>query len=89
MVASLYMWHTEGPTERNVQLLSRALRAMVESGCPWVLGLDANGTPEEFGTWAKKCIHKAGGRLIHQEEATHYPGEGQARNLDFFIVAEA
>ena len=89
MVASLYLRHTDGPTERKSHLLNRALWVTVEAGCPWVIGLDANDTPEGFGTWAKMPIGRAGRRLVHQVEATHFPGEGEARNLDFFIVSES
>ena len=62
---------------------------MVESGCPWIMGMDANDTPRGLEDWAGRMIARAGGRIVCQQEATHYPTEGSARNIDFFIVSEA
>ena len=45
MVSAVYLWHTERGTFRNREVLGRALRGMVESGCPWIVGMDANDTP--------------------------------------------
>ena len=89
MVSAVYLWHTERGTQRNTELLGRALRGMVESGCPWIMGMDANDTPRGLEEWAGGMIEKAGGRIVCQKEATHYPAVGAARNIDFFIVSEA
>ena len=61
MVGALYLWHTEGPSPRNISLLNRAFGSLLETGCPWVIGLDANDAPRGFETWAKRAIEKAGG----------------------------
>ena len=87
--ASVYMWHSEGGTSRNFELLQRTLKAVRAVGCPWIVGLDANDTPEGLARWAGPLLTKAGGRIISIGEPTHFPAEGggEARNIDFFILS--
>ncbi len=85
---SVYLHTNEGATPRNVALISRALSTAVASGCPWIVAGDLQDSPESFMRWAGSMLRKAGGRVVAPEEPTHYPGRGEARVLDFFVVAD-
>ena len=89
LVQSAYFHTNEGPSPRNVQLLTRALELAKASGGPWVLGADFNDGPKEVGRWAEEIIKKAGGVIYHTEEPTAFPSGGQPRAVDFFIISEA
>ena len=88
MLASVYMWHTEGGTPRNTELLQKTLQAVTVTGCPWIVGLDANDTPAGLASWAAPLLAKAGGRIVSTGVPTNYPSEGEARNIDYYLVAE-
>ena len=49
--SSCYLWTNEGSTARNRSLLFKALEKAHASGLPWLIGLDANQTPEEIKQW--------------------------------------
>ena len=83
---SCYLHDGEGSSTRNVELLAHALRTAKLSGCPWVLGLDAQQEPKVFLDWAAPMIDRAEGSVVAPNEPTHYPGVGQCRCLDFFII---
>ncbi len=85
---SMYLHTNEGATPRNVALVSRALSTAVASGCPWIIAGDMQDSPDSFLRWAGAMLRKAGGRVVAPEEPTHYPGRGEARVLDFFLVAD-
>ena len=85
-LVSCYLYVGEGSSNRNIELLSHALRTAKLSGCPWVLGLDAQQEPQELLAWAAPMIDRAEGGVFAPSEPTHYPGVGQCRCLDFFIM---
>ncbi len=86
MAGSCYLYTREGGTARNVALLSRALCKLKSSNCPWVMGLDAQQQPADFLRWAAPAIERAGARIIYPDEPTHFPGAGEEKCIDFFIV---
>ncbi len=85
---SIYLHTNEGATPRNVALVSKALSTAVASGCPWVIAGDMQDSPEAFSQWAGAMLRRAGGHIISPGEPTHYPGRGEAKTLDFFIIAD-
>ncbi len=85
---SMYLHTNEGATPRNVALVSKALCTAVASGCPWVIAGDMQDSPDAFLRWAGAMLRRAGGRIVASVEPTHYPGRGEAKVLDFFIVAD-
>ncbi len=86
MAASCYLHTLEGGTARNVEILTRGLGIMKASGCPWIVALDAQQHPPDFLKWAAPAIERAGGTVVHADEPTHYPGVGEGKCMDFFIV---
>ena len=88
MCASLYLWHTEGGSVRNMKLLQTALQAVSTTGCPWIIGMDANNTPQELAHWAAPILTRAGAKIVATGEATNFPTEGAARCIDYFLVAD-
>ena len=86
MVVSCYLHDVEHGSARNVDLLIKALSVAADSGCPWVLGLDAQEEPEDFLKWAAPVIERCNGVIAAPSAPTHYPGVGQARCIDYFIV---
>ncbi len=86
MAASCYLHTREGATARNLALLSKALGDLKATRCPWLLGLDAQQEPDQFLRWAAPAIERAGAKVFFPKEPTHFPGVGQERCMDFFIV---
>ena len=80
MAVSCYMYTAEGATERNVQILAKALEGVKAARCPWVMGLDAQQEPEQFLRWAAPMIEKAGGTVVAPKEPTHVPGRGTCQS---------
>ena len=88
--SSCYLWTNEVNTMRNRTLLFKALENAFTSGMPWLIGLDANQTPEELSQWAAAAIGRAKGVIIAPDGPTHFPAEGgEARTIDYFIVSTA
>ena len=86
MVVSCYLHDVEHGSARNVELLLRALAVASNSGCPWVLGLDAQEEPDDFLKWAAPVVEKCSGVIVAPHEPTHYPGVGRAKCMDYFVV---
>jgi hypothetical protein len=86
LCVSVYFYHTEGASPRNLSLLDQALARARASECLWCLALDANQTPTDLLTWAAPLIHMSKGKVIAPDVPTHYPAVGEARTIDFFIV---
>ncbi len=89
MAASCYLHTVEGGTARNVEVLARGLGIVKASGCPWIIALDAQQQPSDFLRWAAPAIERAGGTVVHADEPTHYPGVGEEKCMDFFIIDNA
>ncbi len=88
LVMSCYFWTTEGPTARNLGLLETGLRAAAALGLPWVMGADANMTPEQLATAAKGMLGRAGAVIRRSGRPTNYPAAGSPREIDFFLLDE-
>ena len=86
LIVSCYLHVGEASSSRNIELLSHALRTARTSGCPWVIGLDAQQEPNDLLSWAATMVDRAEGTVIAPCEPTHFPGVGQCKRLDFFIL---
>eukprot|EP00959_Pyramimonas_sp_CCMP1952_P457019 9474156-Pyramimonas_sp.AAC.1 len=62
-VGSVHLWVAEGPTNRNLTILSRFGALMAVSGQPWVLGGDFNMEPHEM--MSTGIITKLKGHLVY------------------------
>jgi hypothetical protein len=60
LVLTMYLWHSEGLSQRNLELLWAAGEVIVAHGGPWLLGADFNMSPEELGQ-AGGWLAKIGG----------------------------
>ena len=87
LVLSCYLHDSEEGTVRNLELLAHALQSATASGCPWIVGLDAQQPPDELLRWAAPAVDRANGVIITPESPTHFPGVGRSRTLDYFIVS--
>ena len=56
---------------------------------PWIIGGDFQQEPTDLLSWAAPMLQRCGGKLIRPEGATHVPGKGQERCIDYFIIDEA
>ncbi len=88
LALSVYFYHSEKGSHRNVTLLCRALEAAHVARSPWLIAADCQEEPDDFLKWAAGPIQRAGGRIVSAAEPTHYPASGAAKNLDFFIVSD-
>ena len=86
MLLSIYLWHSEGHTDRNVRLLCRALEEANIAKGPWIQAGDFQQDPDDLLKWAAPLLDKAGAKIVCTKEATNTPGEGTHSRLDFFIV---
>ena len=84
MVLSVYLWHTEGLTDRNMDLLNAVGEAVARFGGPWVLGGDMNLTPEDLAC-APDWLRRIGGVIQSPGEITCKSASG-GRTIDFFVV---
>jgi ribonuclease HI len=84
VLASVYLWHSEGLTDRNLALLYAAGDAVIAHGGPWVLAGDFNMTPEELAV-ADTWLRRVGGRVFAPALPT-CRSSGGGRAIDFFIV---
>ena len=89
MVLSCYLHDSEQGTARNLELLVHALQDARESGCPWIIGLDAQQPPTELLKWAAPAVDRADGVIAAPSAPTHFPGVGCSRTLDYFIISRA
>ena len=86
-ILSIYMWHTEGRSDRNLRLLSRAFEEARVTGGPWMIAGDFQQEPTDLLGWAAPMLEKEGASILCTKEATNRPGVGRPARLDYFIVS--
>ena len=84
MVLSLYLWHSEGLSRRNLELLWAAGEVIAEHGGPWILGGDFNMTPGDLAA-AKEWLNRIGGDIRAPDVPTCRSLNG-GRIIDFLVV---
>ena len=82
MAISVYLWHTEGLSARNLSILNAAGEAVAKHGGPWLLGGDFNMEPQELAV-ASRWLSKIGGVIRAPETATCINGN---RTLDYVVI---
>jgi hypothetical protein len=86
LLVSLYLWTSEGMSARNLGLLEQALVTASRHGSPWIIGMDANVSPEALTVAASRLLERFGAVVKNAGEATFSPGRGAPSELDFFLV---
>ena len=87
LVISIYLWPTEGLTQRNRDLVFAALGEGKAYGGPWIIMGDFNLTPEELKRHLGQVIEGSGGAVWAPEDPTFYPeGNRKPRTIDFAIL---
>ncbi len=86
LMLSAYLHDGECGSRRNCGILSACLAAARVHGAAWVLAGDMNCTPGEFREHYQWMLDKAGAVLVAAGAPTMYPGQGRARELDYFVV---
>ena len=87
LVLSVYLWHTEGASSRNVEIILRALSIARNHGGPWAMLGDFNCSLGELASAMGAALQAAGAVIISTREPTHYPGgTAEPATLDFGLV---
>ena len=89
LALSGYLHDGEQGSLRNVELLSAAVNAAQAGGCPGILGIDGQQSPEELLKWAPPMLEKEDAFVASSAGPTHFPGVGSCRCLDYFIVSRS
>ncbi len=89
--SSTYL-HIGGPPRERANATCEKFRTALDlaanHGAPWVIGADFNAEPAELMEAAAATLRRAGAVIMAPTTPTHYPAEGRARVLDYFIVDE-
>ena len=85
LLVSVYFWHSEGLTPRNMELLFAAGLAIKRWGGGWVMGGDFNLDPAIFADGAAAWLERIGG-VVHSPHASTCEGTGGGSTLDYFVV---
>ena len=81
MLMPLYLWHSEGLTMRNMEILHAVGEAIASFGGPWVLAGDFNMEPETLK--ARGFLAVTNGHLCAHSQPTC-----NERCFDYFIVSK-
>ena len=86
LVLSIYLFESEGLSDRNVNLIEKAGQAVVTHGGPWVIGGDFNLTPAEL-SGVNHLIRRMRGTVVAPNTPTGRPS-CTGRVIDFFLADE-
>ena len=81
LVLTVYLWHSEGLTARNVEIVLHALAMVRSHGGPWLILGDFNCAPAELSSAMSVTLEAAGAVILSTRTPTHYPGEGMEPSL--------
>ena len=79
VLISVYLWHGEGMSVRNLSILGAVAALVKESGSNWILQMDANMTPQEVASTG--WIRKLSADVISR---TGMGMDCEGRDIDFF-----
>ena len=82
VVVSLYIWHCEGLSDRNCQLLEAAGEAVCRHGAAWCIAGDFNMTCAQLQEGMASWLEKIGGSIKATEEPTCRSALG-GRTIDY------
>ena len=74
LVFSAYLWHSEGATPRNIEIVLTALSIAKSHGGPWAVVGDFNCTPGDLANSMGAALEAAGAAIVSTREPTHFPG---------------
>ena len=83
---TVYLWHTEGMSVRNVEILAQAGEIIRQHRGPWLVGGDFNLPPDAFQKKAGWWLEKVGGSIQASGETTFRPAQGTHSELDYFVI---
>ena len=86
LVLSIYLFDSEGLSDRNVELIEKAGQAVITHGGPWVIGGDFNMTPAEL-SGVHHLIRRMRGTVVAPNTPT-CSTSSTGRVIDFFLVDE-
>ena len=70
LAMSAYFWHTEIASQRNTALLVTAISRARTHGCPWILGVDFQTSPETFEDMYRELLHDADAHIVATIDTT-------------------
>ena len=88
LVASVYLYHSEGLSIRNKKLMEHALAVVKAYGSPWLLCGDFNMTPEEMTSLFGYALELANAYVFAPRGPTHFSDCGTSRTLDYLICSD-
>ena len=86
LLISVYLWHSEGLTERNWGILRRAAEAAKKFGGPFVIAGDFNMEPEKMREQEQYLRHL--GAKVVAPSSTTCTNSGGGSSIDYFLVDE-
>ena len=84
LLMSIYLWHSEGLSQRNLDILNAAARIVHYHGGPWLLAGDFNMTADDLRR-AEKWLAKIDGKVVATEVATCRSVRG-GRVIDLLVI---
>ncbi len=86
LLISVYLHDSECGSRRNCDILAAGLAAARAHNGAWVMAGDMNCTPAQFREYYQWQLDKVGASIAAAGVPTMFPGQGSARELDFFVV---
>ena len=88
LAGSVYLWHTEGLTDRNKGLLNAFAEQIIDYGGPWVLCGDYNFEPSVLcdSEWGSQWLKLVGGVPLYDREVGSCKGPNGRACLDWSII---
>ena len=85
---SIYLYHTEGATMRNKNILKRAFSIVSSYGSPRLIAGDFNADPETILAQCASSLERANSYVMATGDPTHCPTTGTQRTIDYAICSE-
>ncbi len=86
LLISVYLHDSECGSRRNCDIIAAGLAAARAHNGAWVMAGDMNCTPSQFRESYQWQLDKIGASIVAAGVPTMFPGQGAARELDFFVV---
>ena len=87
IIISVYLFHTEEMTDRNRDIIKRALALARSCGSPWLIAGDFNMAPSVFAQHCGCLLEPANAYILCPNAATHRPRRATDRILDFALCS--
>ena len=87
VLVSVYLFHSEGMTERNRSIIKRALAVVRAYGSPWIIAGDFNMSPSVFAQHCGCLLESANAYIMSTKQTTHRPRSATHNTLDFAVCS--